>query len=83
MSIHTIRKVDVGMILSGLLIVGALYAGIGKPLAWDEAVKDLTDLKPRVEKDEKDIQTLKEVNATQMALIIRELDGIHRELRGK
>lgn len=83
MSIHAIRKVDVGMLLSIILIVGALYAGFGKPSKWDAAADQIDKLQPRVEKVEKDEAELRAINATQMSMIIRELDGIHREIKNK
>lgn len=83
MNIHSPRKVDAGLVLSILLIIGALYAGFGKPARWDDATDRISKLEPRVDQDEKDIASLRAINSTQMSMIIRELDGIHRELKNK
>jgi hypothetical protein len=83
MSFHEVRKVDIGVALSIIMIIGAIYAGFGKPASWDQAVKDVNDLKPRVENEEREISELRAINTTQMSMIIRELDGLHRELKNK
>lgn len=81
MSPQSLRKTDWGLMLTILLILGAIYAGFAKPESWDRAATEIRELRPIVEKNEKDIAELRAINTTQMSMIIRELDGIHRELK--
>ena len=81
MSFHHFRKVDLGMFLTIMTIIGVLYAGFAKPEQWDDAAAKVKTFEPRIDKNEKDIAELRGVNTAQFALIVRELDGIHRELR--
>lgn len=75
------RKTDIGLILTCLLIMGSIYSGFYKPFEWDEAVKKIDLLEPEVIENAKEIAEIKSVQTTQMSLIIRELDGMHRDLR--
>lgn len=43
------RKVDAGLFLSLLLILGAIWKGYALPASWCQAVKDIEYLKPKVE----------------------------------
>ena len=81
MNFHSFRKTDIGLVLSILLIIGALWKGYAKPASWDEAVAEVAVLKPKVTQCEKDIAEIRAINTTQMTLIIRELDEIHREMK--
>jgi len=79
---HFMRKADLAYILVILTLCGAVWAGIKLPARWEQTTKDVENLKPRVEHLEIIHAELDARNTTQMTLIIRELDGIHRELKG-
>lgn len=76
------RKADVAYILVVLTLCGAVWAGIKHPMKWEQTSTDVEQMKPRLEHLELSHAELDARNTTQMTLIIRELDGIHRELKG-
>ena len=76
------RKADLAYIVVVLTLCGAVWAVIKEPMKWDQASKDVELMKPRLDAVEKHTIELDARNTTQMTLIIRELDGIHRELKG-
>lgn len=83
-----LRKTDWGLILTCLLVGEAVWRGYSKPASWDQAKTDIEAMKPRVENDEhnidanaKEIVGIKSVQTVQMALVLRELDSMHRDIR--
>jgi len=79
---YFMRKADLAYILVILTLCGAVWAGIKVPMKWEQTTKDVENIKPRLEHLELAHAELDARNTTQMTLIIRELDGIHRELKG-
>ena len=81
MSERHLRKWDIAYITAFLILCGTVYTMAKHPMQWDQNTKDLDDLKPRVTSLEKAVAEDRAVNQTQMTLILRELDGIHREVK--
>jgi len=76
------RKADLAYILVVLTLCGAVWAVIKEPMKWDQTSKEVELMKPRLIAVENKAIEMDARNTTQMTLIIRELDGIHRELKG-
>lgn len=75
------RKWDLVTIPALLMLAGTLYRLAQHPMQWDQNTMDLNDLKPRVTALERTVAEDRAVNQTQMTLILRELDGIHRDVK--
>ena len=81
MSERHLRKWDIAYITAFLILCGTVYTMAKHPLQWDQNTIDIADLKPRVDSLESSQKADRAVNQAQMTLIIRELDGIHREVK--
>lgn len=75
------RRYDMAAITALLLLAGTVYTMAKHPVQWDQNTADLADLKPRVSKVEANVQEIRDINQAQMTMIVRELDGIHREMK--
>lgn len=75
------RKWDLVTIPALLMLAGTLYRMAQHPMQWDQNTADIADLRPRVTALEKVVAEDRAVNQTQMTLILRELDGIHRDVK--
>ena len=78
------RRLDTTLVLTliGMLATTVVF-GIRVVRAhskWMDKVDEAVALRPEVESLKEQFGELKAVNTTQMSLIIRELDGIHKEL---
>jgi len=78
---HFMRKADMTYIIVILTLCGAVWAALKEPMKWEKASNDIAELRPRVDKIEERVTELDARNTAQMTLIIRELDGIHKEVR--
>lgn len=79
---HFMRKVDLTYIIVVLTLCGSVWAIIQKPVKWDQTAKEVEEMKPRLSSVETKATELDARNTAQMTMIIHELDGIHRELKG-
>lgn len=75
------RKWDIAYITAFLLLCGTVYTMAKHPMQWDENTEKIKAFEPRIDSAEKSITEIRSVQTTQMTLIIRELDSIHRELK--
>ena len=61
MSFYPIRKADVGLMLTVITIIGAIWVGYAKPSSWDQAVKEVAELKPQVAIHDKQLAVISSV----------------------
>lgn len=52
------RKVDWGLLLTFLTLVGFIWAAYAKTTPWDQAVRDVAELKPMVTNDHIQLEVL-------------------------
>lgn len=71
-----IRAKDLTLIVAVLTVAGALYAMTSKPAQWDQATRDIEELKPKVAANEIKLAV---INA-QYEAIQGELHAINRKL---
>jgi len=85
MTEHPIRrKMDWTLILTiiGMFAASIVFAVkvVTVHAQWMDRVEEADKLAPRVDALEKNLVDLKATESAQMTLIIRELDGIHKEI---
>ena len=64
-----------------VLVALTVYTMAKHPMQWDQNTVDIADIKPRLAKVEANLQEVRDVNQAQMTMILRELDGIHKEVK--
>ena len=75
------RRWDVAAITAMLVLVATVYTMAKHPMQWDQNTVDIADIKPRLAKVEANLQEVRDVNQAQMTMIIRELDGLHKDIK--
>ena len=75
------RRWDVAAITAMLVLVATVYTMAKHPMQWDQNTVDIADIKPRMAKVEANLQEVRDVNQAQMTMIIRELDGLHKDIK--
>jgi len=78
---HWFRKADMTYLIVVMTLCGAVWAVIKEPMKWDQTTMDVEAMKPRLDRVEQHVTEIDARNQAQMTLIIRELDGIHKEIR--
>jgi hypothetical protein len=63
------RKVDWGILLTLLTLLGVIWQAYAKPAQWDQTVKEMADIRPKVYEHDK-----------QLAVIIERLDEMNLHL---
>jgi hypothetical protein len=63
------RKVDFGLALTILTLVGVIWQAYAKPAEWDHTVKEMAEIRPKVYDHDK-----------QLAVIIERLDEMNTHL---
>lgn len=74
------RKSDVGLLMTILTMIGALYIGFGKPATWDQAAKDVDILKPKVSENSIQIARLNQAEEDHFIAIMSELKAINKKV---
>jgi hypothetical protein len=64
-----LRRVDWGLILTVLTLAGVLWTAYAKPASWDQTVKDMMEIKPKVYDHDK-----------QLAVVIEKLSSMEAHL---
>lgn len=62
-------------------IAGWIWVASSKNSQLEQTREEVIDLRPKVDQNQKDIIELRAINTTQMSMIIRELDSLHREMK--
>lgn len=63
------RKTDIATWLNLLIMAGLIWTAYGKPASWDQAKKDVDEIRPIVQDDH-----------TKMAVVISQLESMNRHL---
>ena len=71
-----IRAKDVALLVSILTLGGLVWGMYKKPAEWDQATKEINELRPRVESLEKAIIA----NSERYGYIVKQLDAIDRKV---
>lgn len=58
MSIHNVRRVDIGLLVLGFTLMAMVWAGFKVPASWDRAVVEVNKLEPKVDDHEKRLVVL-------------------------
>ena len=80
MNFFPIRKTDVGLILTVIMLLGAVWAGYSKPAAWDQCVKDVVIMKPIVSDDHTQMAVMKQTENDHFEAIMLELHAINKKV---
>lgn len=63
------RKTDIATWLNILIMAGLIWSAYGKPAAWDQAKKDVDEMRPIVTSDH-----------TNIAVVLSQLESINKHL---
>lgn len=80
MSFFPVRKTDVGLILTVITLMGAIWAGYAKPASWDQCVKDMAIVQPMVIQHETQIAVLTRSEEDHFKAIMAELQAINKKV---
>lgn len=64
-----------------LTISGWIWWASSRTVVWDETANEVKTMEPRLVALERENAEIRAINTTQMSMIIRELDGLHREIK--
>lgn len=80
MNFFPIRKTDVGLILTVVTLMGAVWAGYSKPASWDQCVREMNSIKPIVMAHETQIAVLTRSEDDHFKAIMAELQAINKKV---